>query len=84
MNSISTSTNKFAQLADSKQKSIIDASIYEFSNNGFKNASDYWQKASCKQFIPSIKTTSLLINALDDPFLTTDSFPVKEAFLPAG
>lgn len=39
MNSTSTSTNKFEQLADSKQKSIIDASVYEFSNNGFKNAS---------------------------------------------
>jgi len=39
MNSISTSTNKFEQLADIKQKSIIDASVYEFANNGFKNAS---------------------------------------------
>jgi TetR/AcrR family transcriptional regulator len=34
-----TSTIKFTQLADSKQKSIIDASIYEFANKGFKNAS---------------------------------------------
>ena len=39
MNSTSTSTNKFEQLADIKQKSIIDASVYEFANNGFKNAS---------------------------------------------
>jgi len=39
MNSISTSTNKFEQLADLKQKSIIDASVNEFANNGFKNAS---------------------------------------------
>ena len=39
MNTSSTSTNKFEQLADSKQKSIIDASVYEFANNGFKNAS---------------------------------------------
>lgn len=39
MNTTNTSTNKFTQLADSKQKSIIDASVYEFANNGFKNAS---------------------------------------------
>jgi AcrR family transcriptional regulator len=39
MNSTSTSTNKFEQLADSKQKSIIDASVYEFADKGFKNAS---------------------------------------------
>ena len=39
MNSTSTSTNKFEQLANLKQKSIIDASVNEFANNGFKNAS---------------------------------------------
>ena len=39
MNSTPTSTNMFEQLADSKQKSIIDASVNEFANNGFKNAS---------------------------------------------
>ncbi len=39
MTTANTSTNKFEQLADSKQKSIIDASVYEFADNGFKNAS---------------------------------------------
>jgi len=39
MNLNATSTNKFEQLADTKQKSIIDASIYEFADKGFKNAS---------------------------------------------
>ncbi len=39
MNTSSTSTNKFEQLAELKQKSIIDASVNEFANNGFKNAS---------------------------------------------
>lgn len=39
MNSANTSTNKFEQLAELKQKSIIDASVNEFANNGFKNAS---------------------------------------------
>jgi AcrR family transcriptional regulator len=39
MNTVSTSTSTFTQLAESKQKSIIDASVYEFANNGFKNAS---------------------------------------------
>jgi len=39
MNSTDTSTNKFEQLANNKQKSIIDASVKEFADNGFKNAS---------------------------------------------
>lgn len=53
--------------------------FYTAPANGFKNAEDYWQKASCKQFIPTIKTKSLLINALDDPFFTADSYPIEEA-----
>ncbi len=39
MISSNTSTNKFDQLADSKQKSIIDASVFEFADQGFRNAS---------------------------------------------
>lgn len=47
--------------------------------NGFKNSEDYYLKNSCKQFIPAIKTKSLLINALDDPFLTPECYPINEA-----
>ena len=53
--------------------------FYTAPANGFKNAEDYWQKASCKQFIPTIRTKSLLINALDDPFFTVESYPIEEA-----
>ncbi len=53
--------------------------LYTAPANGFINAEDYWQKASCKQFISSVKTKTLLINALDDPFFTKESFPIKEA-----
>ena len=53
--------------------------LYTAPANGFKNAEDYWQKASCKQFIPTIRTKSLLINALDDPFFTVESYPIDEA-----
>ncbi len=35
----STNTEKFTHLADTKQSSIIEASITEFARNGFKNAS---------------------------------------------
>lgn len=47
--------------------------------NGFKNADDYYKKSSCKQFIPAIKIPSLLINALDDSFLSESCYPYKEA-----
>ena len=35
----STGKNKFEHLKDTKQQAIIDASVSEFANNGFKNAS---------------------------------------------
>lgn len=46
---------------------------------GFKSSEDYWQKASAKPFIPEIKVPTLLINALDDSFLSQECYPVKEA-----
>ena len=47
--------------------------------NGFKDAEDYWEKSSCKQFLKFIKKPSLLITALDDPFLNEACYPTKEA-----
>ncbi|MCP4022001.1 MAG: alpha/beta fold hydrolase [Desulfobacteraceae bacterium] len=47
--------------------------------HGFKNALDYWEKCSSKQFIPYIKIPTLIINAKNDPFLPKQSYPVKEA-----
>ena len=53
--------------------------LYTGPANGFKNGEAYYLKNSCKQFIPAIKTKSLLINALDDPFLTPECYPITEA-----
>ena len=46
---------------------------------GYKNAEDYWEKNSSKQFIPEISIPTLLINALDDSFLSESCFPFTEA-----
>ncbi len=46
---------------------------------GFESSEDYWQKASSKPFIPEIKVPTLLINALNDSFLSKECFPSKEA-----
>lgn len=47
--------------------------------HGFTSAEDYWMKCSSKQFIQGIKIPTLVINALDDPFLTEKCFPYEEA-----
>ncbi len=45
---------------------------------GFKNAEDYWEKNSSKPFISEIYKPTLLINALDDSFLSESCFPFTE------
>lgn len=53
--------------------------LYTAPAHGFKDANEYWAKNSSKQFIPSIKIPSLIINAKDDPFLPASCYPVEEA-----
>ncbi len=67
-------------------KKISDAKDFEdFDNaftapaNGFKDAIDYWNKSSCNAFLPHIKKPTLLISALDDPFLNVFCYPFDAA-----
>ncbi len=47
--------------------------------HGFRDADDYWGKCSSKQFIPRIKIPVLVINAKNDPFLSSSCYPIEEA-----
>ncbi|MUU76931.1 YheT family hydrolase [Winogradskyella endarachnes] len=61
-------------------KTLIDFDdVYTSKAHGFNGALDYYDKASCLQFLPNIKVPSLIINALNDSFLSPECFPVKEA-----
>ena len=53
--------------------------IYTSRAHGFKNALDYYEKCSCKQFLPNIKLPSLIINATNDSFLGAACYPHGEA-----
>ena len=53
--------------------------VYTSRAHGFSDALDYYEKSSSLQFLPNIKVPSLIINALDDTFLSPECFPVKEA-----
>ncbi len=46
--------------------------------HGFKDAYDYWEKCSSKPYIPCIKTPTLIINAVNDPFLSESCYPFNE------
>lgn len=53
--------------------------LYTSKAHGYINASDYYQKCSCLQFLPDIKIPTLLLNAANDTFLPPQSYPVKIA-----
>ena len=53
--------------------------VYTAKAHGFKDAADYYKQCSSLQFLPNIKTPTLIINALNDSFLSPDCYPVKEA-----
>jgi predicted alpha/beta-fold hydrolase len=37
--------------------------------HGFASAMDYWRRSSCRQFLGGIRVPTLVVNALNDPFL---------------
>jgi hypothetical protein len=43
--------------------------------HGFDSAQDYYTKSSSKQFLKHIKTYTLVIHSLDDPFMTPQILP---------
>ena len=49
--------------------------------HGFRSAADYWEKASSKPLLAQIAVPTLLVNALDDPFLAPPCYPRQEALV---
>ena len=53
--------------------------VYTSKAHGYKDALDYYEKCSSLQFLHKIKIPTLLINALNDSFLSEDCFPFQIA-----
>ena len=47
--------------------------------HGFRDADDFYDRASARHYLKGIRIPTLLINAANDPFLTPLCFPVREA-----
>jgi uncharacterized protein len=58
--------------------------LYEFDDHftapihGFNSVMDYWSKASAKPQMHTIRIPALALNALNDPFIPTDSLPKRQ------
>lgn len=70
--------SQFPGLFD-REKMINAKSLYEFDQiftaplHGFKSTEDYWIKASSKERLDEIKIPSLIVNAINDPFVPISS-----------
>jgi predicted alpha/beta-fold hydrolase len=65
------------QVADIKTFWEFD-DVYTAPIHGFKNAADYYKKSSSKQYLKDIKTKTLIIHSVDDPFMSTDVIPRED------
>ena len=43
--------------------------------HGFEDAEDYYSRCSSKNFVSEITVPTLILNALNDPFLPEESYP---------
>ena len=64
--------------------------LYDFDNvftaplHGFKNTDDYWHRASAKPHLQRIQVPTLVVNALNDPFVPAQSLPnTKPSYQPS-
>ncbi|MFZ1388133.1 MAG: hydrolase [Thiolinea sp.] len=76
---------KFRQLAVPRPVDLSTINtIYQFDDqitapfNQFANAADYYQRSSSAQFLEKIQTPTLIIHALDDPFMRPSIVPHVE------
>jgi uncharacterized protein len=50
--------------------------------HGFTSAADYYKRASARQYLKEIKKETLIIHALDDPFMTPEVLPKQSDIAP--
>lgn len=53
--------------------------IYTAPVNGYASADEYYEKNSCRNYLKNVEIPTLLLNALDDPFLSRHCMPFVEA-----
>jgi len=57
--------------------------IYTGPIHGFSSAADYYRQSSAKQYLKNISTPTLIIHALDDPFMSAEILPDKDEISPS-
>ena len=80
-------TEQAQQIADCLQHAPFK-SFWDFDDrlmaplHGFANVDDYYQRCRPNQFLKSIQVPTLIIHALDDPFMSVDVVPAQHDLSP--
>ncbi|HVZ39169.1 MAG TPA: alpha/beta fold hydrolase [Candidatus Kapabacteria bacterium] len=53
--------------------------LYTAPLHGFRDAADYWERSSSANYLAEINVPTLIVNALNDPYLAGRCYPVAEA-----
>jgi hypothetical protein len=51
--------------------------------HGFNDVHDYYRRSSSRQYLKSISVPTLVIQAVDDPFMTQEVLPNRMKYRPA-
>jgi predicted alpha/beta-fold hydrolase len=77
--------SKYYPELDTKRLSRINTllefdDVYTAPLHGFENAIDYYTQCSSIHFLKDIKIPTLIVSAVNDPFLNTECFPTAEKY----
>ena len=50
--------------------------------HGFRDAAHYYDRASCRQYLRGVARPTLILHALDDPFMSRDVVPRRQELAP--
>ncbi|MBS1910986.1 MAG: alpha/beta fold hydrolase [Bacteroidetes bacterium] len=53
--------------------------LYTAPLHGFRDAADYWERCSSANYLAEINVPTLIVNAVNDPYLGGRCYPVAEA-----
>ncbi len=68
-----------------RERMLAARDLYEFDNvvtaplHGYRDAPDYWHRASAKHVLNDIHVPTLVLNARNDPFLPAQHLPTRAA-----
>ena len=83
--------HKLAQWPELVSRAALDRArtLHDFDDlytapvHGFRNADDYWRRASCRPLLAGIRVPTWLLNPANDPFVPSAAWPTHRELAPS-